>query len=113
MRSERMALRRIPRRNLTLQRGGVCSSSRRAALRRELFFSRILPNFGCYTSPVRRTAREVSDRYLAWAGAHADRPHFALLNYFDAHDPYAAPEPFREHRPANASERLLLRFWWF
>ncbi|MBL8851002.1 MAG: sulfatase [Planctomycetaceae bacterium] len=83
------------------------------AVGRLLFFSRVLPNYGCYGDPVRRSAREINDRYLDWADSHPDRPHFAFLNYLDAHDPYAAPAPFDTHRPQSQDERSLLRFWWF
>jgi hypothetical protein len=51
-----------------------------------LFFSRVLPNLGCYADPVRRSACEINDRYLDWADAHSDRPHFAFLNYLDVHE---------------------------
>lgn len=83
------------------------------AVGRALFFSRILPNLGCYADPVRRTAREINDRYLHWATQHPGRPHFAFLNYLDVHDPYAAPAPFNRHAPSGPEERALLRFWWF
>jgi arylsulfatase A-like enzyme len=83
------------------------------AIGRTLFFSRVLPNFGCYADPVRRSAAEINERYLAWSGRHRERPQFAFLNYLDVHDPYAAPAPFDSSRPENAEERSLLRFWWF
>lgn len=83
------------------------------AVGRALFFSRALPNLGCYCDPVRRTAREVNNRYLAWADAHRERPQFAFINYLDVHDPYAAPAPYDTHAPSDAGERSLLRFWWF
>ena len=83
------------------------------ALGRALFFSRLLPGLGCYSDPVRRSATDINNRYLAWADAHPGRPHFAFLNYLDAHDPYAAPAPFNVHRPAGTDERSLMRFWWF
>jgi arylsulfatase A-like enzyme len=40
------------------------------------------------------------------------RPYFALVNLFDAHDPYVAPERFRRVSPANDQQRWLLRHWW-
>lgn len=80
---------------------------------RALFFSHALPNLGCYADPVRRPAREINERFLAWTAEQRTRPYFAFLNYLDVHDPYAAPAPFNRHPPANAQERLLLRFWWF
>ena len=83
------------------------------AIGRALSFSRLLPNLGCYADPVRRSAAEINGRYLRWADGHRDRPHFAFLNYLDAHDPYAAPPPFNTHQPQDADQRWLLRFWWF
>jgi len=83
------------------------------ALGRALFFSRVLPNLGCYSDPVRRNAAEINQRYLSWSSRNQDRPHFAFLNYLDVHDPYAAPAPFDSRPPTNADERSLLRFWWF
>lgn len=83
------------------------------AIGRTLFFSRVLPNFGCYSDPVRRSAAEINERYLAWSSRNGDRPHFAFLNYLDVHDPYAAPLSFVSRKPSGPDERSLLRFWWF
>jgi arylsulfatase A-like enzyme len=41
-----------------------------------------------------RSAR-VTDLALEYAAADAPKPFFAFLHYFDAHAPYAAPEPYR------------------
>lgn len=41
-------------------------------------------------------AKEVTDRFLDWrASRDANRPYFAFLNYFDAHDPYTPPDSLR------------------
>jgi arylsulfatase len=41
---------------------------------------------------TKRTAREVSDRAIAWLQANAgDGPFFLWLHYFDPHDPYEPP----------------------
>ena len=42
----------------------------------------------------RKGAPVVNERFLRWAGADTSRPFFAVLNYFDAHDPYGAPAPW-------------------
>lgn len=42
----------------------------------------------------RRTASDISASFLAWQAKHP-QPFFAFLNYYDAHIPYVAPEPFR------------------
>jgi arylsulfatase A-like enzyme len=50
---------------------------------------------GYFDSPKRKTARMVSDEFLEWVdGLEDDRPFFGFLNYFDAHHPYLAPEPY-------------------
>jgi hypothetical protein len=43
----------------------------------------------------RKTASKVNGDFLQWL-SHKDpqRPFFAFLNYFDAHEPYLPPEPF-------------------
>lgn len=43
---------------------------------------------------LRRSARHVNTTFLEWASRHSDRPFFAVLNNFDAHQPYRAPAPF-------------------
>lgn len=42
----------------------------------------------------RKLATHVTDEFLAWQ-ARETRPFFAVLNLFDAHDPYDPPEPWR------------------
>jgi arylsulfatase A-like enzyme len=92
------------------------------ALGRRLLFSPWLPQLGCYHDPVRKSASDVNAAFLEWlpetvvspsAANGRARPWFAFLNYLDAHDPYAAPPPFDAHRPADVSQRTMLRFWWF
>ena len=41
-----------------------------------------------------RRASSVTREFLAWQQSHADRPFFAMLNYFDAHQLYYAPPGF-------------------
>jgi arylsulfatase A-like enzyme len=49
---------------------------------------------GKYQTLGRKTAAEVSHQFLHWLSGNPGRPYFAFLNYFDAHFPYLAPEPF-------------------
>ena len=42
----------------------------------------------------RKTAEQVNEAFLDWQSARDERPFFAFLNYFDAHEPYLPPEPF-------------------
>jgi arylsulfatase A-like enzyme len=46
------------------------------------------------TPLARKNAAEVNAEFLEWVDALEDRPFFAFLNYFDAHDPYTPPPPF-------------------
>lgn len=49
----------------------------------------------------RKPAEAVSREFLEWHAGVGDRPFFAFLNFFDAHDPYLPPEEFaREFRTA-------------
>jgi arylsulfatase A-like enzyme len=42
-----------------------------------------------------RDGREITDDFLGWLGRRRpDRPFFAFLNYFDAHEPYIPPPAF-------------------
>ena len=42
-----------------------------------------------------RDASEINDAFLDWLGRRRpDRPFFAFLNYFDAHEPYVPPPGF-------------------
>ncbi|NIR49734.1 sulfatase-like hydrolase/transferase [candidate division KSB1 bacterium] len=42
----------------------------------------------------RKSAEDVNRAFLDWQAQQHDRPFFGFINYFDAHDPYVAPEPF-------------------
>ena len=42
-----------------------------------------------------RTAAETVDLALSWLDERGDRPFFFVLHFFDPHDPYRAPPPFR------------------
>jgi choline-sulfatase len=46
-----------------------------------------------------RTARETTDRALAWLAGQAQQPLFLWVHYYDPHYPYAPPEPFRTQHP--------------
>lgn len=60
--------------------------------------------------PARKTADRVNADFLRWFDAQEGRPLFAFLNYFDAHQSYVPPEPFRDRfGPARARTTLLER----
>ena len=83
------------------------------ALGRKLLFSHLPVQFGLYDWPARKRAREVNESFIAWLDRRQERPFFAFLNYFDAHDPYFAPSGFRTCAPDDFQETLLLRYWWW
>jgi arylsulfatase A-like enzyme/Flp pilus assembly protein TadD len=46
---------------------------------------------------VERRAVDVANRALGWLSRHQQRPFFIWLHFYDAHDPYDPPEPFKTH----------------
>jgi choline-sulfatase len=42
-----------------------------------------------------RTAKQTTDRVLAWLAQASDRPTFLWVHYYDPHFPYTPPEPYR------------------
>ncbi|MEP7325042.1 MAG: sulfatase [Gemmatimonadota bacterium] len=65
---------------------------------------------GIFGQPGRKSADQINRDFLRWTSRHTDRPFFAFLNYFDAHQPYLAPAPF-DIRYSTSSEpyRRMLR----
>jgi arylsulfatase A-like enzyme len=55
----------------------------------------VLRRFGFEDELGRKRAGEVTEAALKWIDSDRDKPFFAFLNYFDVHDPYDPPEPFR------------------
>jgi arylsulfatase A-like enzyme len=45
--------------------------------------------------PARRIASDINRSVLKWVDQDTDRPFFVFMNYFDVHDPYTPPEPYR------------------
>lgn len=41
---------------------------------------------------ARKDARMLTDRFVGWLDDAPERPFFAFLNYYDAHDPYLPPD---------------------
>ncbi len=48
-----------------------------------------------------RSSRETTDRALAWLATAGTRPRFLWVHYYDPHEPYEPPEPFRSRFPAD------------
>ena len=45
--------------------------------------------------PWRQQARNINNSVMRWLERNPDEPFFAFLNYFDVHDPYLPPQPYR------------------
>lgn len=50
----------------------------------------------------RRSAREVADQFLGWHETRGDRPYFAFINLFDAHEPVFPPDSVRRALPEGS-----------
>jgi arylsulfatase A-like enzyme len=55
----------------------------------------LLNRLGLKIFPTRRTAPQITDSFLHWVDSKPQSPFFAVLNYFDVHDPYFPPQPYR------------------
>jgi arylsulfatase A-like enzyme/Flp pilus assembly protein TadD len=49
---------------------------------------------------VERRAEEVANRALYWLKGHQQQPFFLWLHFYDAHDPYDPPPPFKDRYAA-------------
>jgi arylsulfatase A-like enzyme len=45
--------------------------------------------------PTRKYAEDINRSMLDWIDQDKERPFFVFINYFDVHDPYLPPEPYR------------------
>ncbi|MDX1378540.1 MAG: sulfatase [Anaerolineales bacterium] len=45
--------------------------------------------------PTRVHASEINEAVLNWMDKDGEKPFFVFMNYFDVHDPYTPPEPYR------------------
>ena len=52
-------------------------------------------------SSYQRRGDAVTERALDWLSEHPDEPFFLWVHYFDAHQPYQAPEPFSTRYDPN------------
>jgi arylsulfatase A-like enzyme len=79
-------------------------------LRRATSLSYFFDTWRAPIKPGRRSraskpARQISESFLSWADQDQERPFFAFLNYFDAHQPYRAPDSLlRQFRSENRVE---------
>ncbi len=56
---------------------------------------KLAARFGYKNILGRKSAADVNRELLRWIDEAPDRPFFAMINYFDAHDPYRPAQPFR------------------
>ncbi|MBX6312588.1 MAG: sulfatase-like hydrolase/transferase [Isosphaeraceae bacterium] len=62
----------------------------------------------------RKDAARINRDFLRWLPSRGDRPFFAFLNYYDAHDPYVPPDSAPRRfglRPQGPADDELLRTW--
>jgi arylsulfatase A-like enzyme len=76
----------------------------------------VLVPLGFEDDPGRKRASHVTSAALRWIGTGRDRPFFLFLNYYDAHDPYLPPQPFRSRfskveRPGGRVNSHRLRYY--
>lgn len=55
----------------------------------------LLRRIGLEDIPGRKRASDVNRSVLRWIERDREIPFFIVLNYFDAHDPYLPPQPYR------------------
>lgn len=59
------------------------------------YFWQVLRRTGPGDLPGRKHAEDVNAAFLRWIDRGTKNPFFVVLNYFDAHDPYLPPQPYR------------------
>lgn len=58
----------------------------------------------------RKSADRLNEAFLSWLGRHPERPFFAYLNYYDAHEAYLPPSPFDTlFGPDTVRDKSLIR----
>ncbi len=63
---------------------------------------------------TRKDASAINREFLNWLSSHDERPFFAFLNYFDAHDPYLTPRGASMQCaavPKSRADFAMLRDW--
>ncbi len=59
------------------------------------FFQKVAQRLGYEDYPGRLRAADINEHALRWINRDRQHPFFAFLNYFDVHDPYLPPQPYR------------------
>jgi arylsulfatase A-like enzyme len=78
------------------------------------FYQVVLQRLGYDDIPGRKTAEQVTRSVERWLDGSGSPPFFAVANYFDAHDPYLPPQPYRSRFspgkiPGGALNSFVLR----
>ncbi|MEX2561013.1 MAG: sulfatase, partial [Pirellulales bacterium] len=82
------------------------------ALGRKLLMSNVPARCGHANWPGRKTADRLNADFLSWLDQREERPYFAFLNYWDAHDPYVPPAGGRQTLQ-SVEQRLAISHWWW
>jgi len=67
----------------------------------KIFEKMLMPRLGMEEVPARKGAVESTDRILNWIEKDDEHPFFTFINYFDVHDPYLPPQPYRSRFSAE------------
>jgi arylsulfatase A-like enzyme len=70
----------------------------------------VLPRIGYFDVPGRKRAADVNAEFLRWLDKIPDRPFFALLNYFDVHDPYLTAADYEARFATDVPRGDLVNF---
>lgn len=60
----------------------------------------------------RKSAGEITDALLQWIDKDQKRPFFATINYFDVHDPYTPPLPYRSQYSRDPEAGGMIDTYW-
>lgn len=70
----------------------------------------VMQKLGWEDIPARKRAADINQAFLRWLDKYPDRPFFAFLNYFDIHDPYLPPTPFRGRFSSDVELRGIINW---
>ena len=77
------------------------------------FYSVVLSHLGFEDDPGRRRANNVTKSALSWIQHDSNKPFFAVLNYFDVHEPYLPPKPYRSKFSTFKNPGGIVNAWKF
>lgn len=68
--------------------------------------------FGMDNPVGRKLASQINDSTLDWIDRHPENPFFIFINYFDTHDPYTPPQPYRSKFSSVKNPGGLINSYW-